>query len=305
MLSVRTPGAVRVFTRDFDYTGSSAAILGDRDFPPFAASIARRDEDPTASGREGLSHRPGRRLLDAGEIAELPAPVGRDGVAVAILVDQSGGLRGETSDRIVACVDRLALSLEAAGVAFEVLGFSTLRWKGGLSRERWVSEGRPESPGRLCDLMHVIHKDVGESWREGSPSPRARLDLMMREPYMREGLDGEAVAWALDRLGACEASERVLVVVGDATPIDDATIQAESAAFLEADLIRSVRRAARDGVRIEAVAVVSDAAVAEYYPRTTYAPAAGELMDPAAASSSVLEALGLSPAVYVGAAPCA
>lgn len=288
--------ATRVYSRDHDFTGSSAQVVGDPGFQPFALSVARRNEAASAYEREGFSYHPGPRLLDADEIARLPASVGVDGLTVAILVDQSGGLRGATSDRIVACVDRLALALESAGTPFEVLGFSTLRWKGGLSRERWVSEGRPESPGRLADLMHVIHKEVGEGWTEGSPAPRQRLDLMMRDPYMREGLDGEAVSWALDRLAALDASGRVLVVVGDATPIDDATIQVESAAFLEADLVRSVRRAAREGVRIEAVAVVADAAVAEYYPTTTYIPAAGQVMDPVEAARAACEALGLSPA---------
>jgi cobaltochelatase CobT subunit len=295
--------ATRVYSRDHDFTGSSAQIVGDPDFPPFASSVARRSEAGTKSEREGFSYSPGPRLLDANEIAGLPASVGRDDLTVAILVDQSGGLRGATSDRIVACVDRIALSLEAAGTPFEVLGFSTLRWKGGLSRERWVAEGRPESPGRLADLMHVIHKELGEGWTDGAPSPRERLDLMMRDPYMREGLDGEAVAWALDRLATMDAPERVLVVVGDATPIDDATIQVESRAFLEADLVRSVRRAAREGVRMEAVAVVADAAVAEFYPSTTYIPAAGEAMDPAEAAKAVCEALGLSAAPVPEAAP--
>ncbi len=301
----RTPNrdALRVYSRENDYVGPSSAILGDPDHPAFAGSIARRKDAATASERAGFSHRPGPRLLEAAEIADLPAAAGRDGLTVAILVDQSGGLRGATSDRIVSCVDRIALSLEAAGTPFEVLGFSTLRWKGGLARERWVSEGRPESPGRLGDLMHVIHKEVGEGWADGSPSPRERLDLMLRDPYMREGMDGEAVAWALDRLQTSNAPERVLVVVGDATPVDDATIQVESGAFLEADLVRSVRRAAREGVRIEAVAVAADAAVAEFFPRTSYIPAAGEDMDPVEAARSTLEALGMSPAPKPGAGP--
>lgn len=287
--------ATRIFSREHDFVGSSAEIVGNAAFPAFAAALERRQTAASPLERDGFSYRPGPRLLDASAREALPPLEGRDDLVVAILVDQSGGLRGETTDRIVSCVDRLALSLETAGVAFEVLGFSTLRWKGGLSRERWVAEGRKESPGRLCDLMHVIHKDVAESWSEGPSPPRDRLDLMMRDPYMREGLDGEAVAWALDRLAELDGSERVLVVVGDATPIDDATIQVESGAFLEADLVRSVRRAAREGVTIETVAVKADAAVAEFYAKTTYIPAAGDRMDPVAASGAVLKALDLAP----------
>lgn len=297
------PAATRVFTREHDFTGSSAEIVGNAALHAFAAAVERRNSAASLLERDGFSYRPGPRLLDREAMEALSSPEGRDDLVVAILVDQSGGLRGEITDRIVSCVDRLALSLEAAGVAFEVLGFSTLRWKGGLARELWIAEGRKESPGRLCDLMHVIHKEAAEGWSEGTPSPRERLDLMLRDPYMREGLDGEAVAWALDRLAMHDRSERVLVVVGDATPIEDATIQVESRAFLEADLVRSVRRAAREGVAIETVAVKADAAVAEFYPKTTYIPAEGDRMDPVAASDAILKALDLAPRPEAAAGP--
>ncbi|GJD90876.1 hypothetical protein BHAOGJBA_4419 [Methylobacterium hispanicum] len=295
------PAETRIFTREFDYVGSSTAILADPGFGPYAASLARRAELPQTC----LEH-PGRRsarLLDPEAVAGLPALVASDGRVVAILVDQSGGLRGPDSDRMVACVDRLALSLERAGVPFEVLAFSTLRWKGGLSREKWVAAGRPESPGRLNDLLHVVHKDLDEVWTEGDPSPRERLDLMMRDPFQREGLDGEALGWALDRLGGREQADRAVVVIGDATPIDDATCSVESPQFLEADLMRSVRRAARDCVSIETVGVRAEARIAEFYPKVTYQPPEGRPMDPVAACGAVLEALGVRPAPTASAAP--
>lgn len=284
----------RVYTREYDYVGPSFAVL-DPSFPAFAQSVERRAVAASRRRGPGSWEKPSRSSADAATAADLPRLAGRADMVVSILVDQSGGLRGRKSDGIVACVDRLALTLEAAGVAFEVLGFSTLRWKGGLSRQKWLAEGRRESPGRLCDVMHVVHKEVGEAWGEGSPAPRERLDLMMRDPYMREGLDGEALAWALDRLAVQDRPDKVLVVVGDATPIDDATLQVESPAFLEADLIRSIRRAAREGVVLEAVATSADAATPEFYPKTTYMPAAHVGMDPVAAADSVVAALGLVP----------
>jgi hypothetical protein len=87
----------------------------------------------------------------------------------------------------------------------------------------------------------------------------------------------------------------VLVAVGDATPIDDATLHAESEAFVEADLIRAIRRAAAEGVVVEAVAASSDAATPEFFPKTTYMPSPGQDMDPAAAAEAVVAALGLVP----------
>lgn len=284
----------RIFTREFDFVGSSAAVL-DPAFPAFAAAVERRASAALPYEREGFSRDPGPRLLDDAAVAALPRFQGGEDIVVSILVDQSGNLRGRKSDAVVQCVDRLALALEGAGVPFEVLGFSTLRWKGGLSRERWLAAGRPESPGRLSDLMHIVHKETEEAWTSGSPAPRERLDLMMRSPYMREGLDGEAIAWALDRLATRGPSKRVLVAVGDATPIDDATLHAESEAFVEADLIRAIRRAAVEGVIVEAVATSSDAATPEFFPKTTYMPPPGEDMDPAAAAEAVVAALGLVP----------
>lgn len=303
--SVKAAAAeTRVFTREFDYVGPSSAILADPSFPAYAASLARLAGMPEGSAeRHGFSGRPGERLLGPEAAAGLPDLEAAGDLAVSILVDQSGGLRGPDSDRMVAFVDRLALSLERAGVPFEVLAFSTLRWKGGLSREKWVAEGRPEGPGRLNDLLHVVHKEFGETWCDGAPSPRERLDLMMRDPFQREGMDGEALAWAVGRLAARSEGGRTVVVVGDATPIDDATCTVESPQFLEADLVRSVRRALREGVTIETVGVRSETRIAEFFPKVTYQPHPGGSMDSEAACGAVLDAVGVRPAPAASTAP--
>jgi cobaltochelatase CobT len=61
--------------------------------------------------------------------------------------------------------------LERCGVKTEILGFTTRAWKGGQSREKWLSDGRPAHPGRLNDLRHIIYKQADEPWR------RARKNL--------------------------------------------------------------------------------------------------------------------------------
>ena len=46
-------------------------------------------------------------------------------------------------------VDVMARALEQAGVASEVLGFTTGAWNGGRAQRDWLRAGRPRHPGRL------------------------------------------------------------------------------------------------------------------------------------------------------------
>jgi cobaltochelatase CobT len=61
--------------------------------------------------------------------------------------------------------DILARTLERCGVKVEILGFTTKAWKGGKSRESWMQNNKPPSPGRLNDLRHIIYKAADEPWR--------------------------------------------------------------------------------------------------------------------------------------------
>ena len=54
--------------------------------------------------------------------------------------------------------DILAGTLERCGVKVEILGFTTRAWKGGHARERWITDGKPNNPGRLNDLRHIVYK---------------------------------------------------------------------------------------------------------------------------------------------------
>ena len=70
----------------------------------------------------------------------------------------------------------------------EILGFTTKAWKGGLSRKKWISEGKRNNPGRLNDLRHIIYKAADAPWRRTKNS----LGLMLREGILKENIDGEA-----------------------------------------------------------------------------------------------------------------
>ena len=141
---------------------------------------------------------------------------------VTILIDNSGSMRGRPIAIAAICADILARTLERCGVATEVLGFTTRGWKGGQSREAWLSDGRPASPGRLNDLRHIVYKKADEPYRHA----RRNLGLMMREGLLKENIDGEALLWAHNRLVARPEERRILMVISDGAPVDDSTASA-------------------------------------------------------------------------------
>jgi cobaltochelatase CobT len=115
---------------------------------------------------------------------------------VTLLIDNSGSMRGRPITVAATCADILARTLERCGVKVELLGFTTKAWKGGQSREKWLSGGKPATPGRLNDLRHIIYKSADAPWRRA----RRNLGLMMREGLLKENIDGEALIWAHSRL---------------------------------------------------------------------------------------------------------
>ena len=76
---------------------------------------------------------------------------------VTILIDNSGSMRGKPISVAAICADILSRTLERCSVKVEILGFTTKHWKGGSSRELWMKNDKPKSPGRLNDLRHIIY----------------------------------------------------------------------------------------------------------------------------------------------------
>ena len=85
---------------------------------------------------------------------------------VTILIDNSGSMRGKPISVASVCADILSKTLERCSVKVEVLGFTTKHWKGGSSREKWISDEKPKFPGRLNDLRHIIYKSADIPWRQ-------------------------------------------------------------------------------------------------------------------------------------------
>ena len=213
-------------------------------------------------------------LLDAGRLARVVInpiqPLSfkqerdtdfRDTV-VTLLIDNSGSMRGRPITVAAMSADILARTLERCGVKVEILGFTTRSWKGGAAREKWVNEGKPKNPGRLNDLRHIVYKSADTPWRRS----RKNLGLMLREGLLKENIDGEALLWAHNRLLGRAEQRRILMVISDGAPVDDATLSANPGNYLERHLREVIHWIeTRSEVELTAIGIGHD--VTRYYRR--------------------------------------
>ena len=191
---------------------------------------------------------------------------------VTLLIDNSGSMRGRPITVAAMCGDILARTLERCAVKVEVLGFTTRAWKGGLSREKWVQEGKARNPGRLNDLRHIIYKSADSPWRRA----RKNLGLMLREGLLKENIDGEALLWAYRRLMARSEHRRILMVISDGAPVDDSTLSVNPGNYLEKHLREVIREIEnREAVELIAIGIGHD--VTRYYRRAVTIVDAEEL----------------------------
>jgi len=191
---------------------------------------------------------------------------------VTLLIDNSGSMRGRPISIAAISADILARTLERCGVKTEILGFTTRAWKGGQSREAWLADGRPANPGRLNDLRHILYKQADEPWRRA----RRNLGLMMREGLLKENIDGEALLWAHDRLLRRPEDRRILMVISDGAPVDDATLSVNPGNYLERhlrDVIHFIEM--RTPIEVTAIGIGHD--VTRYYRRAVTINDAEEL----------------------------
>ena len=181
---------------------------------------------------------------------------------LSILIDCSGSKR-QHIEALAMIVDVLLRALEQAGVATELLGFSTGAWNGGRAHRDWHRVGRPAHPGRLNEACHLVFKDADTSWRRARPG----IAALLKGDLFREGIDGEAVDWACRRLNARDEARRLLIVVSDGCPMDCATHLANDAQYLDQHLKDVVaRHEGEHRVRIHGLGVGLD--LSPYYARS-------------------------------------
>ena len=206
-------------------------------------------------------------VLDGSRLAALVASGGRarpfkqesespfPGTVVSLLIDHSGSMRGRPMLIAALTVEVFAQVLERCGVKCEVLGFTTRDWNGGEPAREWAASGYPENPGRLNALEHIIIKGADVPWRRA----RVGLGLFLHDEMLKENIDGEALVWAHRRLLARTEPRRILVVISDGTPMDEATLAANGHEYLETHLqvvVEDVERRSR--VQLAAIGIGHD-----------------------------------------------
>ena len=178
---------------------------------------------------------------------------------ISFLIDCSGSMR-EHIEAVAVLVDVMVRALDHIEVTTEVLGFTTNAWNGGRVGRDWLRAGRPAQPGRLNEACHMVFKDGATSWRRA----RQSMAALLKADLFREGIDGEAVEWAAQRLVARCRGRRLLLVISDGSPTDGATVLANDAHYLDHHLSGMVERVQVQGeVEIYGVGVGAD--LSAYY----------------------------------------
>ena len=183
---------------------------------------------------------------------------------VTLLLDNSGSMRGRPILITAMCADILAHTLERCGVKVEILGYTTKAWKGGAPYKEWKDNGMAKNPGRLNELRHIIYKSADQNWRQS----RLAISAMLKEGLLKENIDGEALLWAHQRLIKRREKRKILMVISDGAPVDDATLAANSPEYLEQHLHDTIAWIEHQK-KAELVAIGIGHDVTRYYPRAT------------------------------------
>ncbi len=248
----------RVFTRAYDREAEASTLVRSAQLAEFRAAM---DQDIAAGGynlprlaryfhhtltvprRDGWRFGQEEGYIDGSRLAQLVSDPQERAIfkdelrrpamecAVTILLDCSGSMKAHAR-QVSTLVDVLGRAMDMAGVAVEILGFSTGAWNGGRARRDWQRAGRPEFPGRLNEVLHLVFKSGSVPWRRG----RLGVAALRRPDLFREGVDGEAVEWACQRLLKLPAQRRILMVVSDGCPMDTATHQCNDDHYLDQHL---------------------------------------------------------------------
>ena len=181
--------------------------------------------------------------------------VPRCDTTVTFLIDNSGSMKRQRFEAVAVLVDIYSRALELAGVTSEVLGFTTGGWSGGESVKVWRKDGCPEDPGRLNEQMHIVYKDAETSWRRS----RFSISSLLNPIHFKEGLDGEALQWAANRLLQRPESRRCLVMISDGAPMETATSNYNGEYYLESHLKNVVNAIEKSGlIELRAIGIALD-----------------------------------------------
>ena len=275
----------RRFSKLFDVTTDwrgLSAVLGRRPF-----YVSRVDAPPPSAQRwlEGdwaaidkkfPGWRDDLRATAAEVVDRLSASLRLDertDTVLSLLIDQSGSMRGDKMRLLAAALDISQAALTGLGLKVEVLGFTTVFWRGGRSRWWWRLFGGRKMPGRLNDLLHVVYRDAAEP---AAGETIAAYREMTRPELLKENIDGEALEWAVGRLRQRTEERKVLLVVSDGAPVDDSTLHANHGCYMVDHLLDVIARLDEvGGIELQALGI--GYSVERYYPQSAHVEAPEEV----------------------------
>lgn len=132
--------------------------------------------------------------------------------AITFLIENSGATKGDTSYHIALTMIETCTALEALGIQTGVIGYTSRTYKGGSSHAKWESDGMPENPGRLDDLLHIVFKRPDVTMDD-----RGALGLyMIAEPKLKkENIFGEGLMWGAQAAASLDRPNKLLVHIAN------------------------------------------------------------------------------------------
>lgn len=263
MAASATHRGYRIYTRAFDRVVTASQL--DSVLGPLSAETKAALEKAWDIFETGLLDWKMRVHLDALAASERLRRLTTDGdradTVIALLVDQSGSMRGQSMLLAAATTDIAQDFLTHLDYRVEILGFTTTSWKGGHPRKFWEWCFRPQAPGRLCELLHIIYRSADD---DRASSLGWTIRQMLRPDLLKENVDGEALIWASERLAARPEKRKIIVVISDGAPVDDSTLDANGPDILVAHLREVIADIESKGdIELFAVGIGFD--VARYY----------------------------------------
>ncbi len=180
-------------------------------------------------------------------------PLPSRNLAISILIDLSASMAGDKLRIAKLCTAAMATALGRLGYPFEILGFSSIV-------DAAMREHYQQAAARGVDMrpfnrfVERLDLQVFKSFAVDDPSGVVEMRCGDQNP------DGEALAWAAERLIARRGERHVMFVLSDGHPVTgDGHRQ-----VLQSDLTLRIRRLRDQGVELVGIGVGDDAA-ASYY----------------------------------------